>query len=488
MRNGKRIIALFLSLLMMLSIAACGESETPAKIPTKAPTQATEPAETTAPPTEAEGELIEASLFSFRYDPELWVIDEEPEDDWAFVSMQIPNPEDPEDYLVWLDISAIEDDHHSFRSNLRYYGFDAYDYAVNDAYETVEIGGVNFLASIDEDGAFYFMRLESAGIDVEIEIYGDSEHEAVASVLDSLVFTIDDGDNVDAPWPWDGEPYAVDPGSTVVGTFTLNSEQIPFTEYVIADEIFAQNIASVGDSVYIINDCVAAEYRFDGETLTFVSELDLDDEYEFVDAASDGTVWFSSFMRPLINWDGEKTIASYDDTDTVSMHPDGTWGINWFYDSTVQKLTFADGIMTSQDFTLGELDSVSQICVDAMGNVFACGRSLEDDYHRVYVYDENLELQTVLQESDGTGLGSVTFATATDNGFLLLDGNMREVLLYTADGTMIGKCDFDDLFGTYYPWPCDACVTDDGSILVIMTDERMDESAEEVIVFKLTGF
>ena len=65
---------------------------------------------------------------------------------------------------------------------------------------------------------------------------------------------------------------------------------------------------------------------------------------------------------------------------------------------------------------------------------------------------------------------------------------MRDVLLYKADGTLIGVCDFEDLFGTYYPWPCDACVAEDGSILVIMTDERPDESADELIVFKLTGF
>ena len=35
-------------------------------------------------------------------------------------------------------------------------------------------------------------------------------------------------------------------------------------------------------------------------------------------------------------------------------------------------------------------------------------------------------------------LGSAVFATQTDNGFLVLDGNMREVVLYGEDGTYIG--------------------------------------------------
>ena len=34
----------------------------------------------------------------------------------------------------------------------------------------------------------------------------------------------------------------------------------------------------------------------------------------------------------------------------------------------------------------------------------------------------------------------------------------------------------------------DADIADDGSILVVMSDTRPDESADEVLVFKLSGF
>ena len=42
--------------------------------------------------------------------------------------------------------------------------------------------------------------------------------------------------------------------------------------------------------------------------------------------------------------------------------------------------------------------------------------------------------------------------------------------------------------GSYYPWIAAADIADDGSILVVMSDTRADESADEVLVFKLSGF
>ena len=66
--------------------------------------------------------------------------------------------------------------------------------------------------------------------------------------------------------------------------------------------------------------------------------------------------------------------------------------------------------------------------------------------------------------------------------------NMHEVVLWTADGTWIGAVTDEDIFGTSYPWFAAADMADDGSILVVMSDTRADESADEVLVFKLSGF
>ena len=106
----------------------------------------------------------------------------------------------------------------------------------------------------------------------------------------------------------------------------------------------------------------------------------------------------------------------------------------------------------------------------------------------MFVYDTQGNLQLTLGDSDGSGMGSVTFITETANGYLALDGNMREVVLWTKDGTYIGKVDDGDLFGTGYPWFCGATKLEDGSILAVMTEERADKSADELIAFRLSGF
>ena len=54
----------------------------------------------------------------------------------------------------------------------------------------------------------------------------------------------------------------------------------------------------------------------------------------------------------------------------------------------------------------------------------------------------------------------------------------------------LSACGVDDgdLFDTSYPWIAAADIADDGSILVVMSDTRTDESTDEVLVFKFSGF
>lgn len=491
----KKVFALLMAVVMLLSLTACGGGdETPTTQPNTptAPAQ-TKPQESTQAPTEAlTGELVETAFWSLRYDPEVWTFEDEDalyESDYvASLSLIVPNPEDEYDPFIYFNVDAWETDHHNFRSNLRYYGFDQYEYATNDAYDTVNIGGLEFLVDdSDDDYNFYFMRVFSAGVDVEITVSGDVSNEAVAALLETLNFTVEEGDNVDAPWYWEGTPYTVVPGQETVGTFTLESVQIPFASCIVTYETFDHNIAAVNDQVYIVNDGAVQVYSYDGSELTFVMDMGLED-YSVADASGDD-VWLSGFMENLYCFDGENYTAGFEGTDYVSMCPSAPWGISWFSDSTVMKLVF-DGATATEatEYTLAEVDTISYLCIDANGNVFVCGSSVSDGSHRVFVYNADMELQATLDSEDKSGLGCAVFATETENGFLVLDGNMREVVLYEADGTYIGCCDFDDLFGTDYPWPCDACIAADGSILVIMTDERPDESADELIAFKLTGF
>ena len=92
----------------------------------------------------------------------------------------------------------------------------------------------------------------------------------------------------------------------------------------------------------------------------------------------------------------------------------------------------------------------------------------------------------ILTDEAGDALGSITFIAQIPGGFLGMDGNMRDVVLWSADGTYLGSIEDHDLFGTSYPWFCGGAVLDDGSILVIMTEDRDDESAMELVAFKLS--
>ena len=134
------------------------------------------------------------------------------------------------------------------------------------------------------------------------------------------------------------------------------------------------------------------------------------------------------------------------------------------------------------------MDSISHLCIDS-NYILASGSSKEDSDHYLFVYDYSGNLQLQLGgEPDGWGLGSITYAVSTANGFLALDGNMREVVLWDKEGTWLGAIDDGDLFGTSYPWIAAADMAEDGSILIVMSEERADESADEVLIFKLSGF
>jgi len=486
----KKLLAFLLVLSMVFVLVACGGGEE--NLPENNAPNSSE--STTDPDTEPDaahvGELMETSRWSFTYDPELWVYEEdEPEDSdyTSSITMEIPDPENPDDYLVWFNIYASEGELSSFRYDLAYNGFDAYDYAVNNAYETVNIGGLDFLYTGDDDEMLYFTRDVASGVNVEIEVDGDLSNEDVVALVNSIEFTLEDAGNIDPPWPWDGEPYAVAPGEKAVGSFTLKSQQIPFAEAITTMETFTHNIAVSGNTVYLSSDEKLMEYSFDGTTLTYVKDIDLGDSYEYVNAANDGTFWFSDIFSTLVNWDGESIVASYDDGSTTYMHPSGEWGIEWGY-SGIKKITLADGAIAAEEMATPEVKSISEVIVDAKGNIFVCGSAASDDWHRVFVYGADGSLKTTLTDENGEGMGSVTFATSTSNGYLALDGNMRYLYLYDNSGAYIGHCSFTELFGTDYPWPCDASVLEDGSILCLMTDERPDESSDEVIAFKLSGF
>ena len=440
------------------------------------------------------GQTVNATLWDLAYDDQDgWVYEEDDfydDETTSKIYMTIPK-ESGEGSEITAQIRVAVEEPYSFRDYLTSYGFDEYEYAVNDAYDMVNVGGVDCLKAEGNDWGSpclrYLSRVEGAGATVLIEVIGEYEDERVEKLLSGLTIKLEDTGNVDGPWAWEGEAFSAEPRSVMVGTYTLNSQWLPITDCIITKETFNHAAAVTGDQAYLLVDGELNRFDYDGVSLKFAEDIVLDAEYEDISADTTGTLWLANFMEPLISWKDGAQTASYEGPDHVTMHPSGTWGVSWFSGPECEKITLSGGALKTEPIVFQEVDILSHLLIDD-SHIYVCGSAVDGSGHKVFVYDSNGALQMTLADSDGSGLGSITFITQTANGYLALDGNMREVVLWTKDGAYLGEADDGDLFGTDYPWFCGGAKLADGSILAIMTEDRADESAMELVAFKLSGF
>lgn len=494
----KKFIALFLVLILLLSLAACG-GKTPETEPSADPTEDTkstrdtQETEPTAEPPVPATKTLETPLWTLSFDPEVWAYAEADlyaEEDWSKIILIIPVEGDDYDYEINVEIRASLEDPGNFRDYLESYGFDAYEYAVNNAYDFTSVGGVDCLR---QEGNYwgepclrYFAREEAAGATIFVEIIGEYEDARVTQLLEGLEFSLTDVGNVDGPWEWEGEPFVGEAHAVTLGDKSLRSEWIPFEDGLVTDETFDHGIALVGDRAYVLCDGVLMRYAYDGLSLSRDQILDVGSEFAYIQADQNGLVWLSEFMEPLTALQDGSVVAAFEDMEYVAMHPSGTWGINWFNEPECERFMLTgDGMVTEQMY-FEDVDSLSLVLIDE-DYIYICG-SDADWNHRVWIYDLDGALQLVLSDEEGDGLGSISFIGQSSDGFIALDGNLREVVFWDQQGNHLGTVDDTELFGTTYPWFCSATFLEDGSLLILMTEERADESALELIAFKLTGF
>ena len=63
-------------------------------------------------------------------------------------------------------------------------------------------------------------------------------------------------------------------------------------------------------------------------------------------------------------------------------------------------------------------------------------------------------------------------------GFFGIDANMRDLYIWGPDASVLGSV----------AWIAGAAKQDDGSILVALTQDRDDDSATELLLYRLSGF
>lgn len=479
----KKLFAIILAGIMTLSLAACN-AENP---------DGTETANPSTSGKAGDANKIQTTLFTLEYDNSVWNYFEDytqDEDDYCFVNLQILDPDDPEYYLFDAEIEVSLDDPYDFRENLVYYGFNQYEYKVSKAYETVNIGGVDLLKYNDsEDTLVYFNRVEGAGATVYVEFDAeDTSDSRIADLLKGLTFTLEDVENKDGPWEWEGEAFSTDDHSVAAGAFTVTSKFIPFEKYIPTFETFNHSIAAIADKVYVLVDGELRECHYDGTELVFVRPIQLpEDDYENINVTVDGSLWLSGSMNDILRLKDGAVINTYEDIDNLAMHPSGEWGVNYFVSNECSIVAFNGDNYSTTPVTFKEADTIMNLFVDE-ANIYVCANAADDSGHKVFIYNKDGILLKTLCDAEGEGLGSITFITQTSNGYIGFDGNMRDVILWDNDGKFIAEISDSDLFDTNYPWFCSSTVLSDGSILTIMTDEREDKSATELIAFNVKGF
>lgn len=477
----KKFLAIFISLIMVLSFAACFEKE-----------PSNNESTTDNTPVVTDGE-INTPLFTVKYDDSVWTYypDETSSyEDRCAVTLQIPDPDDSDYYLVNVDIKVNIDDPYDFREDLIEYGFNQYEYKVNNEYEFTEIGGVALLKYDDgDDTLMYFNRIENAGATVVIDFDAtDINDSRLSALLEGLTFTLADTGNVDGPWEWEGNPFFAEKASVSAGAFRIESEFVPFEAPLTTFETFEHSVAAIGDRVYLLVDGELRVCHYNGTELVFLEKIGLpEDDYDRIEATENDVLWVSGGMNDILCIKDSNIVATYEDIDSLAIHPSGEWGVSFFVSNECEIVTFSGDKYTSTPVKFEEADTIMHLCVDE-NNIYVCASAADDSGHKVFVYDKAGVLTKTLCDADGEGLGSVTYITQTKNGYIGFDGNMRDVLVWDNAGKFIAEISDGDLFSTDYPWFCDSAVMDDGSIITIMTDEREDRSATELVVFIVKGF
>ena len=473
----KKIFAIILALLMLFSLTACGD-----KNPDK-------PNDTKQPSGDAD---ITTSFFEIKLSDDWKNIEEDfkNEEEYSKAVLQVLDPADEEYYLIEATISVEIGEPYDFREDLVYYGFNQYEYEVNKAYETVKIGGVDLLKYDDgEETLVYFNRVESANASVYIEFDATDIKDAhIQALLDGITFNLKDIGNEDGPWEWEGTPFSATDKSVTAGSLNIQSQWIKLDEHISTFETFDHSVTAVGNNIYILVDGELRKCILVDGALAFDKVIELpEDDYESVEATSDGTLWLSGSMNDIICIKNDKIATTYEDIDNLAMHPSGTWGINYFTSNECSKVTFNGDSYTSVPMNFKEVETIMHLNVDE-NYIYVCGSAADDSGHKVFVYSADGKLQKTLCDAEGEGLGSITFMAKSANGYIGFDGNMRDVLLWDNDGKFVAEISDGDLFSTNYPWFCNSALLSDGSIITIMTEEREDKSATELVVFTVKGF
>ncbi len=480
--------------------------------PKATPEISEEPEATTAPDQGAgeEGQNFTSPLFSASF-PTGWVSDEyNLSSGESYCSVKYAKYDADGGALASVTIYASSEGVDSYRKKVKQ--LKEFAEKSGAVLEEANIGGVDFLGVPYENWGWNYKefaaRVPDSAITLNILVeQPENAGDALQTILKSVFFTLPQlsPPNVDPPLPEDGVPFELTPKSAVVGKYTLKADWIKPAGSIVLDSIFDNRIAYANKKLYVLAGKQLYAYAIKNGKLTPGKEFSrgimaLSDTFEYVSAVKDGTLYASQgFYNTLALKDGkllkDNPVAGY-----VVMHPDGKWGISYWANADTKKLTASKGTLTEEPWVLTGLSDEMQrkgrfsliSCVSISDNrIYVAGSdAVNGDAQRICAYDlEGKELFSfgATDWTQGDAFGSVTGIVETKNGILVQDGNSRAYKLFSKDGSFIGSVDCDELLGTNYPW-LSSMVPADGGVYVAASQRRLDQSCDELLLFKISGF
>ncbi|HSK68734.1 MAG TPA: hypothetical protein VLA21_05685 [Candidatus Limnocylindria bacterium] len=485
--------------------------------PTRVP--ALEPPATPAPPTQApdtpaphlpvpSGAVVETDLFTATF-PEGWAENE----GWrstfgGYASVTVDKP----GAGGWADgsvtIQASTEGVGSYRDKVRELDGYAQKAGLEKAGETA-IGGIPFVTAEYERWGTRAVGYAARVPESQVTLYvtadqADNIAADLPAILGSITFTLPalDPPGQDPPLPEDGRRLEPQGGTAALGDLELTARWLRSGEPIVVNDVFSAHAAVAGGTLYTLSGDALQAFEVNGDTLApRDGGMRLPEEFDQLSAGKDGLLYVAQgFWNILAVRDGE-VVADNAVGGFLAMHPDGEWGVGYWANADTKRVTAQGGSLTEEPWILtglsdpaarqGRFSNLSCVYV-ARDRVYAAGNdALSGDAQRVAAYDlEGNELLTfgAADWMKDDALGSVTAMAETPAGILVLDGNYRALKLFSPEGEFLGQVeDLDELLGTDYPWPCAMGTLPDGGVFIAVAQARDDESADELLVFRVTG-
>jgi len=455
----------------------------------------------------AGGETVDAGFFSVTY-PKEWTYDKEKasiEESYSEIKFTIPDEADAEKAQYSITVGANAESTKQYRKNFINKGTDlkdladgklnSIDVAETAFYETS--GGSNaYYYRHDASGMSYYVRLEAAGssngsIDAAVPPFAD--------IIKGIELNLTDKGEAAVPWPWEGTPWAPTLNPQMAGSFTITPVFLKADEPIILDAIMDTTFAVVGDKIYTVAGTDMRSYTLGSESVSLDDSTELQRKYELIRTDSAGKLYLSEGIGKIAVYDGFKQVTATEISQDLAIHKSGKWGISFWVNSDPMKVTVEDGILKEAPWVLtnirddasrkGFFSMISDVRISD-SHIIVAGKVAGGGGEKIMVYDYKGKELFALEntKADKSGLGSVTGIVETKNGFLATDGNMRDIVLWNPSGKHIGTINVPDLIGAKHCWLEDMQLLDDGSILVGLSQERGDKSADELLFFRLSGF